>query len=154
MGRWAIVVALCAVTFPIAAQQPTFSLRREAVRVDVLVRDRNGPVRNLTAGDFEILDSGVPQQAEIVSFSQVPLTIALVLDASASITAERLDNLRDGGHAILGNMKADDRAALLTFDDTVMLKEPLTSDTPRVRSALARMMSSQDSFSGTALIDA
>ena len=129
-------------------------MRREVVRVDVLARDRNGPVRNLTAGDFEILDSGVPQQVELVSFEQVPLTIALVLDGSASIDAERLDNLRDGGRAILENLKADDQVALLTFNDTVELKERLTRDAPRVRAALGRLVSSQDSFSGTALIDA
>jgi VWFA-related protein len=154
MRCWLIVTTLCAAAFPLAAQQPTFSLKREVVRVDVLVTDSRGPVRGLIASDFEILDSGVPQQIGLASFEQVPLTIALVLDASASITPERLDNLRDGGHAILENMKSDDQVALLTFDDAVVLRERLSADTMRVRAALGRMVSSHDSFSGTALIDA
>jgi VWFA-related protein len=150
MRRSVIALVLCAVAFPIAAQQPTFSLRREVVRVDVLVTDRAGPVRGLTTADFEVLDAGVPQQIDFVSFEQMPLTIALVLDGSASITPRSLENLRDGGLAIVENMKAADQAALLTFNDAVTLKERLTSDTSRVRGALGRMVASQNSFSATA----
>jgi len=148
------LVVLCLAAFPIAAQQPTFSSRQEAVRVDVLVSDRRGPVSGLTAADFEILDSGVPQQVDLVSFERVPLTIALVLDSSSSINAERLDNLRDGGRAVLENLRRDDQAALITFDDAVMLTERLTSEAHRLEAAVARMEASRHPFTGTALIDA
>jgi VWFA-related protein len=153
--RWQLIVtALCLVTCPIAAQQPTFSSNREVVRVDVLVTERGRPVSGLTPNDFEVIDSGVLQQIDLVSFEQVPLTIALALDNSPSITQERLANLRDGSGAVLENMTPQDQVALITFSDAVMLKEALTSDTARVRSALGRMSPSRDSFSGTALIDA
>ena len=44
-----------------SAQQPTFSSKREAVRVDVLVTDRGKIVTGLGAADFEVRDNGVPQ---------------------------------------------------------------------------------------------
>lgn len=138
----------------IAAQQPTFSTRRETVRVDALVTDRGRAVRDLRAEDFEILDSGVPQQVEFASFEELPLTIALALDLSTSIDAERLEHLRDGGRAVLENLKPADQVSLLTFADAVLLREPLTAASDRIRSALAALQPSRRPPGGTALVDA
>ena len=145
---------LCACALSAAAQQPTFSSRRDSVRVDVLVRDRGRPVPGLGANDFDVLDSGVPQQIDFVSAGQLPVTIVLALDQSSSISADRLEHLRDGSRAVLGTLKADDQAALLTFANVLALRERLTSDAGRVSRALDRMEPSTDLFGGTALIDA
>jgi hypothetical protein len=51
-----------------AGQQPAFSTRVEAVRVDVLVTEAGTPIRGLGPADFEILDNGVPQQVDLISF--------------------------------------------------------------------------------------
>ena len=48
------------------SQNPTFSSKVEAVRVDVLVTEDGKPVRGLRAADFEILDNGVRQTVDIV----------------------------------------------------------------------------------------
>lgn len=51
-----------ALTPPLAAQQVRFRGAVDVVRVDVIVRDRQGNVvRGLTAGDFEITEDGRPQ---------------------------------------------------------------------------------------------
>jgi VWFA-related protein len=165
MQRWLAVAALCATVLPVDASlrssgasarhaQATFSTRRETVRVDVLVTENGRPVRNLAAADFEVLDSGVPQQVDFVSFAQLPLTVAIALDASTSISAEALEHLRDGGRAVLANVKADDQVALVTFTDAVNVRERPTSNADRVRSALARIEPSRRLSGGTALIDA
>ena len=59
------------------AQQVTFSSKVEAVRVDVLVSDRGQPVTGLSPVDFEVLDNGVPQQVDLVSFEKLPLRVVL-----------------------------------------------------------------------------
>ena len=149
------LAALGALTWPLAGQQPTFSSRRESVRVDVLVTDRGRPVRDLKASDFEVLDSGVPQQIDFVALEQLPISLLLALDASTSISPEQLQHLRDGGGAVLANLQAQDQAALLTFADAVALRERLTTDVARVRAALDGMRTpAQQSSGGTALIDA
>ena len=53
-----------------SAQQPTFSAKRESVRVDVLVTDRGKVVTGLGAGDFEMRDNGVPQTVDPSAFSR------------------------------------------------------------------------------------
>ena len=132
-----------------SAQQPTFSARREAVRVDVLVTDRGKVVTGLGPGDFEIRDNGVPQTIDLVSFQQIPLNVFLAFDASASVSGERLTHLQTAGHALLDRLAKDDRSALLTFSHMVLLREALTGEAARVRKAITGARPLGD----TALID-
>lgn len=149
-----IVVIVAAALAPAIAQQPTFSARAEAVRVDALVTNRGRPVGGLRAEDFELFDSGVPQQIAFVSVEELPLAVAMALDVSASISPKDLEHLRDGGHAVLENLRPQEQAALLTFADEVILREPLASMTDRLRNALDALKPSDEAFAGTALIDA
>jgi len=132
-----------------SAQQPTFSAKRESVRVDVLVTDRGKVVTGLSAGDFEVRDNGVPQAIDLVSFQQIPLNVFLALDTSASVSGERLTDLQTAGHALLDRLAQDDRSALLTFSHMVRLREGLTGATARVRQALTGVQPLGD----TALVD-
>ncbi len=116
-----------------AQQSPAFSSKVEAVRVDVLVTDNGQPVLGLGPADFEILDNGVPQQVDLVSFEQIPLNVILALDMSDSVAGERLDHLRGAGGGVLAALKKDDQAALVTFSHAVQLGAGLTSDVASVR---------------------
>jgi VWFA-related protein len=129
--------------------QPPFSAKVEAVRVDVLVTENGQPVRGLTPGDFEISDEGVPQQVDLLSFEQIPLNAILALDMSDSVAGERLEHLRSAGRALLGQLKADDQCALVTFSHLVSLESKLTHDVAAVRAALDRA----EPFGDTALRD-
>lgn len=134
-----------------SAQQPTFSQRVEAVRLDVLVADGGRPVAGLTARDFEVLDNGVPQRLDSVSVDTLPLNLILTLDRSASVVGEALARLRDASRLALQGLRAGDRAALLTFGDSLSLGSPLTDDYERVRRGLVAELAAGQ---GTALIDA
>jgi VWFA-related protein len=134
----ATVALAAAATIPAAAlQTPTFTSRAEAVRVDVLVTERGQPVRGLRAADFDVLDNGVRQQVEVVSFEQIPLNVVLTFDMSSSLTAERLNHLRDAATALLDGFKPDDRAALVTFSHVVTARSGLTSALDGIRASLA-----------------
>ena len=143
-----VAVVLASAVAP-SAQQPTFSAKRESVRVDVLVTDRGKVVTGLGAGDFEVRDNGVPQTVDLVSFQQIPLNVFLAFDVSTSVSGERLKHLQTAGHALLERLAKDDRSALLTFSHTVLLLEGLTGETDRVRQALTDVQPSGD----TALVD-
>src|SRR4029077_4489020 len=88
----------------LAALQPNFSTRREAVRVDVLVTEKGQPVRGLTAADFDLFDNGAAQRVDLVSFDQVPLNVVLAFDTSGSVTDERLGHMRQAGSAVLNGL--------------------------------------------------
>ena len=133
----------------ISAQTATFTARREAVRVDVLVTSNGRVVRGLQAEDFDVRDNGVAQPIDLVTFQQIPLNVILVLDVSASVSGDRLEHLRGAGRAVLGGLTIEDRAALITFSHVVTLRQALTADVERVRDALDRV----DPLGETALVD-
>ena len=135
---------------PVATQEPAFSSKVEAVRVDVLVTDKGQAVRGLQAADFEVLDNGVPQQVDLVSFEQIPLNLVFVFDMSSSVVGERLDHLRDGARTVLGGLKSDDQAGLITFSHVVVRGSDLTTNLDEVRAALNRPPARGE----TALVDA
>jgi Ca-activated chloride channel homolog len=126
-----------------------FSSRVDAVRVDVLVTDNGKPVAGLTPGDFELLDNGVAQQVDLVSFDQVPLNVVLAFDMSSSVEGDRRDRLLDGADKLLAGLKRDDQAGLVTFSHVVNRGAKLTGDFAAVREALARA----EGIGDTALVD-
>jgi VWFA-related protein len=139
--RAALVVGICLLaTFTGSAQQATFSSRIEAVRVDVLVKDRGQIVRGLGPQDFEVRDEGVLQELDLVQLEMVPLNVVLGLDVSESVTGERLDHLLGASGTLLDRLAGDDRAALLTFSHAVRLRQELTNDIPAMRQALATVI--------------
>jgi VWFA-related protein len=117
-------------------QAPAFTTRIESVRVDVLVLDGGRPIPGLKPADFEVLDNGVAQQVELVSFENIPLNVVLALDMSDSVAGERLEQLQDAGRAVLGGLTRGDQAAVVTFSHAVTLAAPLTADIATVRNAL------------------
>jgi len=147
--RWLPMVAALVVLLECPNRAQQFSSRIEAVRVDVLVTDGSKPILGLGREDFEILDNGVPQAVDLVSFDEVPLNVILALDMSDSVAGERLDRLRDGGSKVLAALKSGDQAALVTFSHAVQLGARLTSDVASVQAALAETGGSGQ----TALID-
>lgn len=145
-----IAVALVSAARVAVAQQPTFSSKVEAIRVDALVTDRGGVIRGLQPADFEIRDNGVMQTVDLVSFQQIPLNVILALDTSGSVSGERLDDLQKAAHALLGRLAMDDKAALLTFSHIVAVRQRLTPDIANVRASLNEVIPNGE----TSLIDA
>jgi Ca-activated chloride channel homolog len=140
-------------TAALSAQGVVFSSKVEAVRVDVLVTDREKggtAVLGLTPSDFEVLDNGVPQQVDLVSFEQIPLNVVLALDMSESVSGDRLDQLRDASAKLLNGLTKDDQAGLVAFTQRVVLGSKLTKDVDAVRTAMAPL----DDAGDTAIIDA
>jgi len=135
-GACAVAVAVACGAAP-AGQQATFSSRLEAVRVDALVTERGRHVTGLTAADFEVVDNGVRQSLDLVSFETLPLDVVLVFDLSASVKGERLEQLHAAAKAVLGGLTARDQAALLSFNHRVQLQQALTGDMRAVGDALA-----------------
>jgi VWFA-related protein len=131
------------------AQQPVFSTRVEAVRVDVLVTDRGRVLQGLRREDFEIRDEGVLQEVDLVQLEKLPVNVILGLDVSESVNGERLEHLQSAGDSLLARLTEGDRAALLTFSHAVRLRQELTGDVPLLREALANVVPSGQ----TSLVD-
>jgi VWFA-related protein len=149
---WLIAASVVVVSAALDAQDPVFSSKVEAVRVDVLVtdRDKGGAVPGLKPTDFELRDNGVPQQVDLVSFEQIPLNVVLAFDMSESVSGNRLAQLREASSGLLGALTKDDQAGLVTFTQRVVLGSTLTKDLDKVRQAMEPLNDAGD----TSIIDA
>jgi Ca-activated chloride channel family protein len=149
--RTLAAVFIMAVCLAAAAQEHTFRVTAEEVRIDVLVTDEGRPVTDLRAADFQILDNGVPQEIEYATLQQkMPVSVTLVFDMSQSVAGELLVRLKEAAYALLADLKDEDRAALITFSNAVALGSPLTRDLAGIRLALDRARP----FGNSSLIDA
>jgi VWFA-related protein len=144
-------LSICVVC-PIVAtsQQPRYRSSTDAVLVDVQVMAGGKPVTGLTAADFELKDSGVTQHIEAVSFADVPVSLLLALDVSASVSGERLEQLKQASRSAVDTLRPGDQAALLTIRDHVSRASGWTQD----RDMLNRRIDALQAGGWTALHDA
>ena len=137
MTRLLLIAVCVGCSIAVSSAQPTFSARVDGVRADVLVVDGSRkPVRDLTAADFEIRDNGVLQKVDVVSFGEIPPSVALALDLSDSVAGARLDQLRRATRALAEALETRDQSALLTFSQAVALRCPMSANVECVRSSL------------------
>lgn len=100
-------------------------LSTELVALDVQIVDRKTQrvVNSLSRNDFEIYEDGVKQQIDQFSQDTLPLSVVLLLDASASMWT-LLESLRANALRALGSLKPEDEVALVvTADETVLVRD-------------------------------
>lgn len=147
--RWA-VAALAALLGLHVLDAQTFRVSVEAVNVDVLVVDGKRPVAGLTAADFELLDSSVPQVVTAAAVDDVPISLLIALDTSESVKGDVLSRLKEGAAAALAMLRPADRAALVTFSSLVNLVAPWGAG----RDTVAEAVTGARAGGGTSLYDA
>jgi VWFA-related protein len=148
MKNFTALIAMVAGTVTLGAQ--TFRVAVEAVRVDVLVTDANQPVAGLTAADFELLDSGVLQHIDSLGVEDVPLSVMFVLDTSFSMHGAPLQHLKEAASAVIDLLAVEDRAAVLTFSESVTSRAAWTGD----HAVLKRAIATAEALGATSLHDA
>jgi len=145
------VTPLLAAALLAAAQDPlVFRTEVGVVRVEVLVTRDGSPVAGLAAADFELRDAGVRQELEPILEEQAPVDAVLVLDASGSVSGQKLAALKAAAASFLDGLRPGEHAALVAFDHEVRLLSPLTTDLAAVRSVLGDV----SPRGNTALVDA
>ncbi len=150
MRAAAVAVGLLVIPAPLVPQDvPTFTTTVEAVYVDVFVTRDGRPVAGLAAGDFEVRDDGVKQEVTLAHLEEVPIVAVLVFDASGSVAGARLEDLRAAGRALLGGLRPQDEAALVTFSHELRVVVPQTGD----RAAVERGLDGLEPKGDTALWD-
>ena len=146
----ALAIFLMAWPLIARAQETTFSVTAEEVRMEVLVTENGKPVSGLSADDFEILDNGVAQEIHYVTLQKhAPISTTLVFDMSRSVSGKLLDNLKNAASAFLNDLRDADYASLITFNNAVILGSPPTRDLARVKLALDQIQP----FGNSSLID-
>jgi VWFA-related protein len=130
-----------------------------AVMVDVTVHDaRRRAITGLTPDDFEVLDNGVVQRVDEVSYGRLPIDVTVALDVSYSVTGPMLDRLRTGVVLLMRDLREGDRLKLMLFNMRVARSTDFTTDVKLVertiRAAAAGGSTALRDTVGVALVSA
>ena len=110
------------------AQEATFKSSTSIVPVLATVTDGQGRlVPGLEQEDFTIVDNGKPQALTFFQNETQPFTVVVMLDFSASMTAN-LDLLKAATEQFLLRMLPEDRGQVGAFSDKIQFSGEFTSD--------------------------
>lgn len=132
----AALAYLSATALP-GAQAPTFRTSVSLVRVNVLATDRGRALEGLTPADFEVRDNGVLQTIDEVYGELEPIDVLFAFDRSGSVAGETLGRLGDAALGVLEQLEPEDRAGLVTFDQSFALRAPIATDRAAIKAAIA-----------------
>ena len=162
MMRTSVGLAVLALTASIAAplgaqapqqQQPpsaTFRSGTSLVALNVIVTDiKERYATGLRAEDFEVYEDGVRQPVKFFAAAEVPLDLILLIDASSSMS-DKLEAVHKAANGFIETLRDGDRAAVVSFADSVRVLQPLTGEGELVR----RAVESTGARGGTALHNA
>lgn len=152
MIRASIPLLLLAATAANGADQTTFRVQTELVRIDVLVERNGRPVAGLAAADFIVEDNGVVQRVNLLPTAET-VTVSTVLDVSGSMTPTKLANAEAGVRAVMAALHDRDRHALYAFAGDVRRVELPAHDDSRAAGSLALVLR-QSGGQHTSLFDA
>ncbi|MCB1057159.1 MAG: VWA domain-containing protein [Acidobacteria bacterium] len=104
------------------------------VELYTVVTDANGrPVKGLTADKFTVREAGEVQEiADFDDAGDLPLTLGLTIDSSASMFVKLPAVKQAAGDFVRGFLSGRDRAFLVDFDTEPRMVRPMTSDLYRV----------------------
>src|SRR6478735_10748989 len=99
-----------------SAGRAQFASGVSLVEVYATVVDQRGePVGGLTADDFTVEEDGRPQRIEAFAAGDVPLSLAIAVDRSFSLSAARLNDAVTATRRLLGELRTEDRVTLLAL---------------------------------------
>ncbi|MBI3050723.1 MAG: VWA domain-containing protein [Acidobacteria bacterium] len=112
----------------VAGQEPVFRSGTRIVPVVATVIDAQGRlVPGLEQDEFAILDNGKPQEITFFQNEVQPFTVVVMLDYSASMTAN-LDRLQAAAEQFILRMLPADRGQVGSFSDKIQFSGTFTKD--------------------------
>lgn len=131
-----ILLAGTAVLATSGQNQPIFKSSVRTVPVYATVVDSGGRlVPDLERGDFTILDNGKPTELSLFSNQSQPFSAVVMLDTSASMTAN-LKLLNRAAEQFLMRLLPVDRAQVGAFNDKIQLSGTFTNNRDELIGAL------------------
>lgn len=131
-----ILLAGTAVLATSGQDQPIFKSSVRTVPIYATVVDSSGRlVPGLERGDFTLLDNGKPADVSLFSNDSQPFSAVVMLDTSASMTAN-LKLLNRAAEQFLLRLLPVDRAQVGAFNDKIQLSGTFTNDRDELIGAL------------------
>jgi Ca-activated chloride channel family protein len=137
-GRPSLLAAALTVlmTVVVGAQGQRIRSGVELVSLNVTVTDGSGKyATDLTEPDFEVYEDGAKQGLTFFSRTQQPISLALLLDTSASMD-ERMGIAQEAAIGFARQLHKEDQAEVIDFDSQVRILQNFTNDSAALEKAI------------------
>jgi VWFA-related protein len=121
----------------------------EEVVLNASVLDGTKLVQNLKKENFQIFEDGVKQSIISFQHTDLPVSIALVVDNSGSMSRKR-PSVNKSALDLIQASNPEDEAFVVNFSDEAFIDQEFTADLNKLRDGLGHL----ESRGGTALYDA
>ena len=131
----AVLIAAAAAA-GLAAQGQRIRSGVELVSLNVTVTDGQGKyATDLNEDEFEVYEDGAKQKVTFFSKTQQPISLALLLDTSASMD-ERMGIAQEAAIGFARQLHKEDQAEVIDFDSQVRVLSPFTNDAAALEKAI------------------
>jgi Ca-activated chloride channel family protein len=129
-------VAVLAAAALVSAQGQRIRSGVELVSLNVTVTDGAGKyVTDLGEEEFEVFEDGAKQKLTFFSRTQQPISLALLLDTSASMD-EKMGIAQEAAIGFARQLHKDDQAEVIDFDSQVRILQAFTNDAGTLEKAI------------------
>jgi Ca-activated chloride channel family protein len=119
--------------------QPAFAVAVNLIKIPISVFDEHGaPVLDLDPADFRVYEDGVPQKIRSLGIDRNPVSVVLVLDASATVEQES-KKIRQAARDFVTALSKEDRFSVISFSDSAVLLLDWTENGKKVQKALRNL---------------
>ena len=134
--RLALAVLFASAAAVALGAQQRFRAGVDVVSLNVTVTDGSGKyVTDLAQEDFDVYEDGARQSLTFFSKTQTPISLALLLDTSASME-ERMSIAQEAAIGFARQLHKEDQAEIIDFDSQVRILAPFTNDGPALEKAI------------------
>jgi Ca-activated chloride channel family protein len=107
---------------------PVFETGIEVINLNVSITDPRGQyVTGLTREDFAVFEDGVKQDLSIFAHENLPISMVLMVDTSASMD-DKLPAARTAGKRFVRTLRAQDVAQVMQFNDRATVLQDFSAD--------------------------
>jgi Ca-activated chloride channel family protein len=144
------VVLFILASLVLSGQDVTFRSDTRLVVLNVSVFDRDGKVvKDLGKSAFTVYENGEKQTVKDFRQDDVPISLGLIIDTSASMTDKR-DRVASAALAMVKASNPEDEVFIINFNESVKLANDFTNNTKDLEKALRNL----DAKGETAMRDA
>jgi Ca-activated chloride channel family protein len=125
-----------------AQRRPTFGVGIEVINLNVSVTDtQNRYVTNLDEKDFAVYEDGVKQDLSLFTHENLPISLTVMIDVSASMEQKLLAAQSAATHFIM-TLRPQDAAQVVQFNDRATVLQDFSPDHSLLEAAIEKTRAS------------
>jgi len=145
-----LVIICTLLGFSLGGQEATFRADTRLVVLNVSLFDKEGKiVKGIPQSAFTVYENGQKQEITVFRQEDVPISLGLIIDTSASMTDKR-DRVASAALALVKASNPRDEVFIINFNESAVLAKEFTNNIQELENALRGI----DSQGETAMRDA